>query len=137
MPQAEVVLNKPLTGEEVRQIVINKLVDRLRGDTRLADYVAVPAFEFRLDLVLLLEGAVHNRIEHTVEHSVGAVNVDNDDTGAVTAVSHHIEQKQMPPNEARIDAGLDVPVLTHDEKGRPTEKGVKYGKEQVAKQKSR
>ena len=67
MPQAEVVLNKPLTGEEVRQIIVNKLIDRLRGDTRLADYVAVPAFEFRLDLVLLLEGAVHNKIDHTVD----------------------------------------------------------------------
>lgn len=134
MPQAEVVLNKPLTGEEVRQIIVNKLIDRLRGDTRLADYVAVPAFEFRLDLVLLLEGAVHNKIEHTVESNVGSVQADSEN---VTAVSAHIEQKQMPPNEARIDAGLDVPVLTHDEKGRPTEKGVKYGKEQVAKQKSR
>lgn len=128
MPQAEVVLNKPLTGEEVRQIVINKLTDRLRGDTRLADYVAVPAFEFRLDLVLLLEGAVHNKLEHTIEHNVGSVQADSEN---VTAVSAHLEQKQMPPNEARVDAGLDVPVLTHDDKGRPTEKGVKYGKEQV------
>lgn len=128
MPAVETVLNKPLSGEEVKQIIINKLADKLRGDTRLSDFIAVPAFEFRLDLVMLLDGAVHNEINHTIEHKHGQVSATSNQ---LTAIDHHIEQKQMPPNQARVDAGLDVPVLSHDEKGRPVEKGVKYAKEQA------
>jgi hypothetical protein len=130
MPTVEQVINKPLTGEELKRIVLNKLADKLNGDTRLADYIAVPSFQFRLDLVMMLNGAVHDDIRHTVEGKQGKVDEDASD---LRAESLHIEQGEMPPNEVRVDAGLEVPVMSHDEKGRPVEKGVKYAKEQIRK----
>ena len=130
MPTVEQVMNKPLSGQEVREIVIAKLRDKLSGDTRLADYIAVPAFEFRIDLTMLLDGAVHNEIKEKIEHKHGVVSESSDNLTAITA---HVHQTQMPPNQARVDAGLEVPVLSHDEKGRPVEKGVKYAKEKLQK----
>lgn len=130
MPTVEQVMNKPLSGQEVREIVIAKFREKLSGDTRLADYVAVPAFEFRIDFTMLLDGAVHNEIRDKIEHRRGTVDEHSDNLTAITA---HIQQSQMPPNQARVDAGLEVPVLSHDEKGRPVEKGVKYAKEKLQK----
>jgi hypothetical protein len=125
----EVVMNKPLSGLEVREIILNKLKRTLDGDSRLADYVAFPAFEYRLDLAILLAGAVHPDIKVVHEDHKGAPITDTTDN--VSAVTIHQAQDQLPPNEARIEADLPVPVLGHDEKGRPVEKSVKYGKEQV------
>jgi hypothetical protein len=128
MPQQEQVLNKPLTGEEVRKIIIAKLESALRGDSRLVDYTAYPSFQFRLDLAIVLTGAPepHDKIERTLEGGVGDVNADPN--LPATSVVHHIEQGTMPPNEARVEAGLDVPVLTRDDRGREVEKGIRYGK---------
>ena len=58
MPTQEVVMNKPLSGLEVREIILRRLRDTLNGDTRLADFIAYPAFSYRLDLAVLLQGAV-------------------------------------------------------------------------------
>jgi hypothetical protein len=129
MPIQEVVLNKPLSGQEVRDIILSKLKRALDGDTRLADYVAFPAFRYRLDLAILLAGAVHDDVQLTQESGKGPEFTD--DGQGVGAVTLHQGQHEMPPNEARVEADLGVPVLGHDEKGRPVEKTVKYGKEQI------
>jgi hypothetical protein len=126
MPQMEQVLNKPLSGTEVRKIILSKLEQALAGDTRLSDYIAFPSFQFRLDLAILLTGAVHDKINKTIESRAGEP--DNPDA-PVQAVTHHLEQSPMPPNEARIDAGMGIPILTRDEKGREIEKEVKYSRE--------
>jgi hypothetical protein len=135
----EQVLNKPLSGSEIKQIVPAKVAeavaeavrDRLERDGRMSDWFAFPAFRFRGDFVIVLSGAVHDEIKHTVEGGAGSV-VDNRDAPAAH-VMVHAEQGETTPNQARVEAGLDVPVLTHDAKGRQVEKGVKYGKEQAKK----
>ena len=127
MPTHETVLNKPLSGAEVRKIILAKLDTALSGDTRLADYVSIPSFRFRLDLALILNHAVEGNITVTKEDGIGTV-----DEATAMALTRHLEQTEMPPNVARVDAGLGVPVLTADEKGRPIEKEVVYGKEKLA-----
>jgi hypothetical protein len=128
MPQVEQVLNKPLSGHEVRKIIVSKLEQVLAGDSRLSEFVAFPSFQFRLDLALVLTGAPepHDKIERVIEGGVG--DVTSDPNLPATAITHSLSQDKMPPNEARVDAGLEVPVLTRDEKGREVEKGIKYGK---------
>lgn len=129
MPTVEQVINKPLNGKEIRDIVMAKVAERLNGDTRLADYMAFPAFEFKFTLTMILENAVHDKIELEGAGKRGEVNPASDGLVGIQAV---VSGERMPPNQARVDAGLEVPVLTTDDKGRPTEKGVKYGKEQLA-----
>lgn len=130
MPSAETVLNKPLSGEEVKRIILAKISDRLSHDTRLADYLAFPSFQFRADLAIVLTGAVVAEIKAEVTGGVGTV-TDNPDQPA-TVVTSHVQQDPMPPNEARLDAGLGIPILASDGKGRLIEKDVKYSREQMA-----
>jgi hypothetical protein len=128
MPAVEQVLNKPLSGEEVRRIIVSKLEQTLADDTRLAAYLAFPSFTFRLDVAIILTGSVAGNVERTIESGVGRV--DEDPNQPATVLTHHVEQPLLPANEARVDAGLGVPVLTRDERGREIERTVKYTKEQ-------
>lgn len=127
MPQPETVLNKPLSGSEVRRIILNQLERTLAGDSRLADYLAFPSFSFRLELALVLTGAPepHDQLERVVEGGVG--DISSDPSQIATALTHHLEQSPLPPNQARMENGLGIPVLTHDEKGRQIEKEIRYG----------
>lgn len=127
MPTVETVLNNPLNGEEVREIILIKIHDALLADCRLADYIAVPNFRFRADIAIILNGAVQNEVAVTVEAGTKSL-VDESTASAITA---HVQQEEMPPNIARVDAGLGVPVLTSDEKGRPVERTVKYDKTKI------
>lgn len=120
----EMVLNNPLSLEEVREIILTKLRDTLRNDTRLMDYFACAAFRFHCDIAIVLQGAVHSDITLTIEGGVGQMGAPEQQHTVVS----HTEQMEMPPNQARIEAGLGVPVLTRDEQGRQVEKKVKYGK---------
>ena len=130
MPNVEQVLNNPLSGAEVRRIVLNKLESSLAGDTRLADYVAYPSFSFRLDLALVLTGSVSGQEQHHIITG-GVGKVDDDPANPAQVITAHVEQDHMPPNEARVEAGLGVPVLTRDARGREITREVKYGKEQI------
>lgn len=124
MPAVEQVINLPLSGEEVRQIILAKLEQALASDSRLSDFVAFPAFQCKLDYAIVLQGAVHDTVERQV--TVGRGTVTDDPAAPAVITTGHVEISPMPPNEARVDAGLGVPVLTRDEKGRQVEKKVKY-----------
>lgn len=127
MPAAfEQVLNKPLSGEEVRRIIMVKIGEMLTTDSRLAGHMAFPAFAAKVTIAIELEGAVHPKIDREIDIKVGDPGSDPN-RGAEYAVLS-TEMTPMPPNEARVDAGLGVPVLTHDEKGREVEREVKYAK---------
>jgi hypothetical protein len=122
--QMETVLNKPLSGEEIKLIILDKFRLTLDGDQRLSNHFAFPAFSFHGDIAIVLQGAVHDTVERTVDGGRGSV-TDSPDTPA-SFVTAHVEQESMPPNQARVEAGLGVPVLGHDATGRPVEKEVKY-----------
>ena len=127
MPAAfEQVLNKPLSGEEVRRIIMVKIGEVLTSDSRLAGHLAFPAFAAKVTIALQLERAVHPNIEREIDIKVGNPGEDPNRGADFSVLT--VEQEAMPPNDARVDAGLDVPVLTHDEKGREIEKGVKFAK---------
>lgn len=122
----EQVMNLPLNGLEVRKCILAKIEEVLSLDTRLAEYAAFPAFRFHADIGIVLQGAVHDTVERIVDGEGGkwsdAANVPS------AHVVVHAEQLEMPPNEARVEAGIGVPVLTRDEKGREVTKEIKYAK---------
>jgi len=95
----------------------------------------VPAFQFRLDIAIVLAGAVHSDVTLKVEGGKGTVTDDPNQPSSI--VTHHIEQSPMSPNEARLDADIGIPVLASDGKGRLVEKRVKYSKEQQERAKSK
>jgi hypothetical protein len=127
MAPMEQVLNKPLSGTDVRRIILAKLELAMAHDSRLSDYIAFPSFQFRLDLAIVLTGAVepHDKLDYTVDGGQGDVMADPNQPAH--SVVLHVSGDPQPPNEARVEAGLGVPVLTRDEKGREIEKEIKYG----------
>lgn len=120
----ETVLNKPLSGEEVKLIILDKFKLVLDGDQRLSNHFAFPAFSFHGDIAIVLQGAVHENVDRTVDGGIGSV-ADTPDAPA-QYVTTHVEMENMPPNQARVESGLGVPVLGHDATGRTVEKEVKY-----------
>jgi hypothetical protein len=127
MPAAfEQVLNKPLSGEEVRRIIMVKIGEMLTMDSRLAGHMAFPAFAAKVTIAIQLEGAVHPNVDREID--IKHNNPGSDPNVPAEYVVLSTEQTAMPPNEARVDAGLGVPVLTHDERGREVEREVKYAK---------
>lgn len=131
MPQVETVINKPLGGNEVRRIILNKLETAMAGDCRLQEFLAFPAFQFKLDLAIVLAGAAepHDKLNYEVAGSGGDIKVLTDDPGQEShVVTVHVEDYPKPPNEARVEAGLGVPVLTRDERGREVEREIQFQK---------
>lgn len=117
----------PLNGNEVKEIIVAKVKEALDHDGRLNGYLAFPAFRFTADIAIVLAGAVHSEVARTVEGGEGDVEAQ---TGKPNVhVLAHAESSEMPPDLARRDAGLGVPVLSRDEKGRQIERLVKYAKE--------
>lgn len=124
----EQVLNRPLSGAEVRQIIVAKIERMLAGDSRLADFIAFPAFRFHADIGIVLQGAVHEEISRELDGGQGDMIPNAEDEQTLLL---HAEQAEMPPNEARVDAGIGVPVLTRDERGREVEKLAHYDKSHI------
>jgi hypothetical protein len=124
----EQVLNRPLSGAEVRQIIVAKIERMLAGDSRLADFIAFPAFRFHADIGIVLQGAVHEEISRELDGGQGDMVPNAEDEQTIVS---HTSQTEMPPNEARVDAGIGVPVLTRDERGREVEKLAHYDKSHI------
>jgi hypothetical protein len=121
----EQVLNQPLSGAEVKECILAKIREVLNGDGRLSDFFAFPTFRFHADIGIVLQNAVEPEINRQVDGGKGP---PVDYQGKVETVMVHAEQADMTPNEARVEAELEVPVLTRDEKGREVTRGVKYQK---------
>jgi len=128
MAQVERALNMPLNGNEVKEIILAKIRETLDRDGRLNEYLAFPAFRFTADIAIVLAGAIHSEVARTVTGGEGDVEAQTGKPN-VHAVSH-TEGQEQPPDIARRDAGLGVPVLSRDEKGRQVERLVKYAKEE-------
>lgn len=122
----EQVLNNPLSGEEVRRIVMVRIGEMLTRDGRLASHMAFPAFSAKVTIAIQLEGAVHDKVERELDIKAGNPGQNPDAPSTFAVLTDEIPA--MPPNEARVDAGLGVPVLTRDERGREVQKEVKYAK---------
>lgn len=128
----EKVLNKPLSGEEIRQMIVNQVVKMLAGDIRLAGHHAFPACSFNVKIHLELAHSQLSPVEREVSDVIGdstGLDIDRDDKEATVP--------EMSPNEARVENDLPVPVLTKDEKGRPVEKKVKYSRDKLRQTKAK
>lgn len=130
MSSAEQVLNLPLNGREIREIILNRIRQTLDNDCRLSELLAVPSFQFRADIAIILAGAIHSEVNRQVNGGKGDESLVNAALadGVADIVTNHVEQGDMPPNEARIEGDVGVPVLGFDTQGRPMETTKKYSK---------
>lgn len=134
-------LNNPLSGEEIIEIIVTRIAEAVRHtltrDQRLLPYFAFPSFTYHADITIALDGQVPTDFTREVKGSTvtGPIAPATPPEGTEPAsqiVTVHDEQEAMPPNAARVENGLGVPVLAKDNHGRFVEKKVKYGKKHIA-----
>jgi hypothetical protein len=128
------VLNTPLSGAEIQEVIVNRIREALRRDQRLLPYMAFAAFSFKANIAIVLGGTNNATLGQGIDTSVvgqAGPEIDpNAEDSDVTVV--HAEQSEATPNQVRIDNDLPVTVLSKDHAGRPVERKVKYGKDRKA-----
>ena len=131
----EQVLNKPLSGEEIRQMIVNQVVKMLAGDIRLAGHHAFPACSFNVKIHLELAHSQLSPVDREISGGVGTMPAPQPDWPVTPVMDETVPE--MPPNEARVENDLPVPVLTKDDKCRPVEKKVKYSRDKLRQTKAK
>jgi hypothetical protein len=116
------ILNQPLSGEEIKSIILAKIKRALDNEGRITNFAAYPSFRFVADISILVPGAVHDQIDRQVEGGVGEMPPGQPATGITVTAG----QEEVHPNVARQQAGLGIPTLTTDQQGRSVEKAVVY-----------
>lgn len=124
---SERVLNLPLSGDEVIEIILARIGSRLRQDCFLAPAMTYNGFSYDLNCVIKFKDMMMGK-ETLIwdKHSQGDV-----EDGAVDhSVAEQFDSGDSP-NGTRMDHGLDIPVQTQE--GRRTViRKRKFVKEDVA-----
>lgn len=121
-------LIKPLSGSEIKEILVKAFRQALDRDMFLADYVTFPRFSASIAWDALLIGSSNSTVKAKISVSSGV----DPGPGAETQLTGGTEAiPEGDPNVIRKEYGVGVPVLTKDQKGRTVEKLVNYGEEKV------
>ena len=126
----ERVLANPLSGEEIRKAILDKISQRLERDCYLSPNLAYDFYECRVSISLTAHDvgrAAEVKVEETITEGT------RPEDAALEAADSEFEIDRQSPNEVRVESGQPVPVLTRDGKGKPEIKGVKYARPRLDK----
>jgi len=124
----EKVLALPLSGEEIRKAILDKISQRLERDGYLNPALAYDYFEGKVTVEILCHDVGRTAPVNITETVViGAKPEESDDVYLDQAEGEFLIEPK-PPNETRVESGQDVPVLTRGEGGKPEVKGIRYGR---------
>lgn len=117
MAAKETVLNEPLSGLEIKEIVLQRISAALDKDCTLVDDLAYPGFglKFSVDLTYLRSPVPSTMIWG--ESSEGEVGTDAEKVSG--------DYQTDSPNTARQDHDLGIPVLIQTPAG-PKRRRVKF-----------
>ena len=123
---AERVLADPLSGEEIRVAIIDQLMTRLAKDGYLNKAHAYSHYSAKISIhIECVDMGTTYPVD--VTETVAPVKTDDEDA-ALDQFDAELEIKPDAPNDVRVATGQDVPVLTKDADGKPTIKGIRYGR---------
>jgi len=125
----EKVLPLPLSGEEVRLAILDKISQSLQKDCFLSPNVSYDYFSAKVSISLKCHdvGRVAE-VEQEVEAGEGDIpNVPLDIQEA------EFEMQPAAPNEVRVASGQDVPALTKDAEGKPKIEKIRYARHRAKK----
>lgn len=119
-------LNLPLSGEEIRKAILEKLGDKLARDCYLSPNNAYDSFECKITISLKCHdlGRIAP-VEAVVTVSQGE---ELPDDQYLTRAEQEMEIKSDSPNQTRVETGQDVPVLSKTKEGKETIKPVRYAR---------
>jgi hypothetical protein len=121
---SEVSIAKALSGPEALEACLITLRESLNRDSRFAPHMAYSGFhcEIRFQFTPVM-GFIPPIDQKVMVDEGESPSVDD-----LPTVDEHLILPVRPPNEVRVAAGLDVPVLVTDGKGQTTEKWVGSGR---------
>jgi hypothetical protein len=123
----EKVLNLPLSGEEVRNAILDKLSRKLEKDCFLSPNTAYDWFTANIDISIHLHDVARDAtVQAEVLHTAGEI----PEGVEIRSVNDNFEIGIAPPNEIRVETGQPVPVLTQKE-GKQEIKGVRYARNKI------
>jgi hypothetical protein len=125
----EKVLPLPLSGEEVRKAVLDRIDQSLQKDCYLSPNAAYDWFSAEIKLKLMLHDVGRTA---EVEQTVAVFAGEEPEEGA-EGVEGEITMEAKPPNEVRVETGQEVPVLAKSPEGKPVIKGIRYARKHAQK----
>jgi len=120
----EKVLPLPLSGEEVRTAILDKISQSLQRDCFLSPNLAYDFYQAHVKL-------------HVTCHDVGreaqikvdeTVTVGDNPDALLEQADAEFDIVPEPPNTVRVESGQDVPVLTKGATGKAEIRGIRYAR---------
>ncbi len=128
---AEKVLPLPLSGEEVRKAILDRVDQSLAKDCYLSPNLSYDFF----DCTVKIECHLHDVGRTDEVNQTVAVSAGEEPEGGSAEVASEFIIESAPPNEVRVATGQPVPVLSKDTDGRPEIKRIKYARKHAGKAK--
>lgn len=129
----ETTMAAPLSGEEILEAVADELKKQMRRDCHLNAALAYSAFEAEIHLRLKLkdqgrEPGVDARVTVRGGGSHGRPSEVRELVAEEALMESRSVIEEGPPNLIRQRAGMPIPTVTEDARGKKDIRGVKYAK---------
>ena len=132
MPEKTLALD--LSGEEIRNAILDTLSRRLAKDGYLNPNLAYQSFSAKITIHIechdLGRVAEVNVAEQVTQGSIPAG--ENPDE-YLDKAEGEFTMEQKAPNDVRVETNQEVPVLTKQADGKPVIKGIRYSRKAVQK----
>lgn len=125
----ETVLNDPLSGAEIREIVLQKVEDALKRDCTLVDDLTYPGFTLKFEATIAYQRATTAGTLVWHQSTTGKKPEGETDENLIEAA-----YQTDSPNRAREDHDLPMPVMVQTPSG-PKRQKVKIDRETAKAQK--
>lgn len=136
----EVVVNKPLTGTELAEIMKQDVAKLLAGDGFYTSFIAYPRCAYEIRITLHMDNPVCPKQEAIATSRKAAVNhlPDRPELASLDSLplpdaspesvlqSTEIHRDIPSPNAARVTHGLPIDVTIREQNGMTSEKKVLY-----------
>ena len=123
----EITIASPLSGTEVCNRIVHKVMAMLKQDCFLNEYAAYESFEADIKIVWKCKdiGRIAEGTTHVVERSENAVDPSDENFALEMAEARLGEQ---PPNQVRMESGQAIPTLVDTGDGQKEVRHVKYAR---------
>lgn len=140
-PVRETVENKPLAGQELQKIILADLKEKMDRDCVLNGVSAFSRVSYEVRYILHFDNQSFPKAEGTmqsrsatadeIEADLGRSNVVPELSDGIPVTDDNVASQTMTrdiesPNQARVEFGLPVPVVTRGADGKHEEREVKY-----------
>jgi len=130
MPERTLAL--PLAGNEIIELFVDKFRAALQRNGHLNPALAYDHFEGKVSISTVVHDLGRKvEVEETAKLTLGEP--PEDENAFLEQAESEFNVENQAPNEARVESGQPVPVLSKDVDGRPEIKKVRYSRKEKGK----